>query len=237
MMPSARTLLDEILSRNPDIDINALHSEMWASMKRHRKDYLREQVDAFLKTLRISESAKAIVREALLQPVTIDGVEYDSFIIGISRKISQSIQPLSGKSSELCAEVALSRAGLKRDVHYRVRDKRSDITLYHPTIQSSICVHRIEIKNLKIRERATRGLVFDGDSMFGFFDDPGEFTEGNIEELQKAVAKTGGYVYLPPETLSELRRRYEDLPSFLRPNTRFGTDMASFVKSGTIPAT
>ncbi|MFW9889411.1 MAG: hypothetical protein ACFFER_14585, partial [Candidatus Thorarchaeota archaeon] len=194
--------------------------------------------DEFLEDLNITDSSKEKVRDALLAPITVNGKTYDNFMVEVGRRMSQSIQPRSGKSAELCAEIALEREGLKRDVHFTVRDERSDLTMHHPNIRKVEKTHRVEVKNLKIRERGVRGLVFDGDSLFGFFDDPGEFTAGNIDVMEKALGKTGGYVYLPPHTLEAITKERLVSPSkALRLNTRFGTDMASFVKSGAIPKT
>ena len=81
-----------------------------------------------------------------------------------------------------------------------------------------------------------RGLSFDGDSLFGFFDDPYEFTEGELKVMEKELDKTGGYVYLPPDTLEMIEEELDvDLSHILRVNTRFGSDMAQFVRTGEIP--
>lgn len=233
-MPPTREIVNAVLIEDPDIDVNEIHSRTWDRMKKYRKAYFVEQIDAFLTPLRIPDKVRRIVRKALLKPTKINGVRYESFLVGIGRKMSQSIQPRSGKSAELCGEVSLAREELERNVHFAVRDKRSDLTLYHPDIDTAKKTHRVEVKNMKIRERGVRGLAFDGDSLFGFFDDPGEFTLGELRVIGDALEKTGGYVYLPPDTL-EMIETPAELNHILRPNTRFGSDMAAFVRTGIIP--
>jgi hypothetical protein len=234
-MPSTRNIIDEILKKNPNLDVNKIHSKAWERMQKYRSSYFKNQVGDFLDSLGVSESVKKIVGTALLKPVKIDGIKYENFIVGIGRRMSQSIQPRSGKSAEYCGEIELTRNGLERDVHFKVRDDRSDLTLYHPDIETANMFHRVEVKNMKIRERGVRGLSFDGDSLFGFFDEPEEFTAGELKEIEKALADTG-YVYLPPETLESIEEQLDkDLSHILRENTRFGSDMAEYVKTGEIP--
>jgi hypothetical protein len=235
-MPPTRDIIDEILRKNPNLDTNEIHAETWDKMQRYRRKYFKRQVDAFLDPIGISKKAKQVIRKALIKSVTIDGVRYESFMVGIGRKMSQSIQPRSGKSAEYCGEIELVRNGLERDVHFAVRDERSDLTLFHPDIETSDEIHRVEVKNMKIRERGVRGLSFDGDSLFGFFDQPGEFTIGELTVMEKELAETGGYVYLPPDTLEIIEEDLDkDLSYILRTNTRFGSDMAEFVQTGEIP--
>jgi hypothetical protein len=90
--------------------------------------------------------------------------------------------------------------------------------------------HRIEVKNVKIRERATRGLLFDGDSLFGFFNDESEFTEPTVELIDNLCAKTGGYCYMPHATLNKIPHKAKRL----RPNVAFAHDMLSFARTGKI---
>jgi hypothetical protein len=112
-----------------------------------------------------------------------------------------------------------------------MRKERTDLIVYHPEIYSYKSRHRIEVKNVSLRERAVRGLAFDGDSLFGFFNQLREFTESNIRVLERRCARTGGYCYIPPNTLSQISQT-----TFrFRSNTRFGQDMATFVKTGAIP--
>jgi hypothetical protein len=236
LMPPTTDIIDEILKKNPNLDVNEVHSKTWDKMQKYRRKYFKEQVDDFLDQLEISANVKQVVRKALLKPVTIDGVWYESFLVGIGRKMSQSIQPRSGKSAEYCGEIELVRNGLERDIHFAVRDERSDLTLFHPDVETADVIHRVEVKNMKIRERGVRGLSFDGDSLFGFFDQPGEFTIGELKVMEKELAKTGGFVYLPPDTLEIIEEELDkDLSHILRENIRFGSDMSEFVRTGKIP--
>jgi len=235
-MPSTRAIYEEIVNNNSNADINEIHSLVWERMQRYVRDYYTRRVDAFLEPLNVNDGAKNIVKDALLEPVVVDGVRYGNFIVESSRRMSQSIQPRSGKAAELCGELALNREGLEKDVHYAVRDGRSDLTLHYPDIENSEEIHRVEVKNMKMRERGVRGLAFDGDSLFGFFDSPGEFTTGEMDVIEDALETTGGYVYMPSYTLNEIQSQILTEPSVrLRPNTRFGSDMAEFVQTGEIP--
>jgi hypothetical protein len=37
--------------------------------------------------------------------------------------------------------------------------------VYYPDLRNQKSKHRVEVKNVKLRERGVRGLAFDGDSM------------------------------------------------------------------------
>ncbi len=111
-----------------------------------------------------------------------------------------------------------------------MRKERSDITLYYPSIENAKIKHRVEVKNVKLRERATRGLIFDGDSLFGFFDSPKEFTRSNVEVIDDLCNKIGGFCYMPPSTLSKLSYK----GTRLKPNTLFAEDMLKFAKTGKV---
>ena len=236
MMPATRTIMDDILAKNPNADINRLHSLTWERMQKYRRDYFAKQIDLFLEDIKIPDTAKKAVRKALIKPTIINGVEYENFLIGIGRKMSQSIQPRSGYSAEYCGQIALIQEGLEKDLHFSVRDKRSDLTLFHPDKDNQKKNHRVEVKNMKIRERGVRGLSFDGDSLFGFFDDPNEFTEGEMGVMEDALKETGGYIYMPPSTIEIIKSQVpKKLLHILRPNTQFGKDMAEFVNTGKIP--
>ena len=96
-------------------------------------------------------------------------------------------------------------------------------------MRQCILKHRVEVKNVKLRERATRGLLY-GDSLFGFFDDANEFTEPHTEELDRLCKERGGYCYIPPATLSKIVYK----GARFRPNTAFALDMLNFAKSGKV---
>lgn len=148
-----------------------------------------------------------------------------------SRRVSQTFQVISGNLAELCAQRELGRVGLEKDVHFTVKKERTDIIVYHPNIRSSQLKHRVEVKNVKLRERGTRGLGFDGDSLFGFFNDPGEFSRGNVQVIDTFCQNRNGYSYIPPLTLEQMIYR----GARFRPNTQFGNDMLAFARTGRIP--
>jgi hypothetical protein len=87
------------------------------------------------------------------------------------------------------------------------------------------------MKNVSLRERATRGLAFDGDSLLGFFNQPNEFTESNVEVFENLCIKTGGYCYVPPKILEVIPYKTKRF----KPNNQFGEDMAVFAKTGKMP--
>ena len=64
--------------------------------------------------------------------------------------------------------------------------------------------------------------------MFGFFDSPEEFTESNVDIIDKQCNKTSGFCYLPPDTLKNMVYKGK----CFRSNTRFAKDMLYFVKNG-----
>jgi len=148
-----------------------------------------------------------------------------------SRRVSQTFQVISGNIAELCAERELIQVGLQENVHYKKKIKRTDFLIYSPNLSSQKVEHRVEVKNVKLRERGTRGLAFDGDSMFGFFDSAKEFTESNVEVIDKHCLVTKGYCYLPLTTLNVMVYKGKRFKA----NTELAQDMLFFVKNGKMP--
>jgi hypothetical protein len=233
-IPSARELVKEVLSENPNLDVNALHQRTYELMIHYRSRYYESRVDAFLSRLTLSNlpsNIKRKLKKEMLKPIIVGNKEYSNFMEEASRRISQSFQPLSGKIAELAAQRELDRVNLEENVHYTIRKARTDITVYHPNVNSSRARHRVEVKNVKLRERGARGLGFDGDSLFGFFEDASEFSRGNVEVIDNLCQQTNGYCYVPPSTLAEMSYR----GTRFRPNTQFGKDMLFFVQNGRMP--
>ncbi|MFP3985858.1 MAG: hypothetical protein ACLFU9_07870 [Candidatus Bathyarchaeia archaeon] len=229
-VPPSESILREALRVNPDFDVNSLHSETFRLMIRYRNDYYERRVNEILSELNLPGEIHDKVKRKLLEPVVVRGKEYSNFMEEVSRRVSQAFQPISGHLAELCAQRELERAGLKKDHHFTRRKERTDLIIYHPHVQSFRKRHRVEVKNVSLRERATRGLAFDGDSLFGFFNQLREFTESNIKVLEDLCAKTDGYCYIPPNTLRQIPHR----TTRFKPNTQFGRDMAAFAKRGRI---
>ncbi len=203
-------------------------------MIQYRSKYYETRVNSILSELDLAPEIKEKIKGKLLEPITVEDKEYSNFMEEVSRRISQAFQPISGNLAELCAARELQRYGLREDLHYtrkKAKKTRTDLIVCHPSIIASKQSHRIEVKNVSLRERATRGLAFDGDSLFGFFNQPGEFTQSNVTVLEELCRKTGGYCYVPPSLIEEMEYRGERF----RPNTLFGKDMAEFVKSGKLP--
>lgn len=233
-IPSSRELIEEALEENLDIDVNALHTKTFELMINYRSKYYESKVDAFLSRLSLLDvpmEIKKKLREEMLKPIAVGDKEYSNFMEEASRRISQTFQVISGNLAELCAQRELERVGLEKNVHFTVKKERTDIIVYHPNIRSSRTRHRIEVKNVKLRERGTRGLGFDGDSLFGFFNDPGEFSRGNVQVIDGFCQDRNGYSYIPHSTLRQMSYK----GTRFRPNTQFGKDMLAFVKTGRIP--
>jgi len=230
-VPPAESMLKEALKNNPDLDVNSLHHETFLLMIHYRSQYYERRVNEILSELNLSKEIHDKVKRKLLEPIVVGDKEYSNFMEEVSRRVSQAFQPISGHLAELCAQRELERAGLKRDYHFTRRKERTDFIIYYPNLHSPKARHRVEVKNVSLRERATRGLAFDGDSLFGFFDQLSEFTESNVKVLESLCVKTNGYCYIPSDT----SRNIPYTTTRFRPNTLFGRDMAEFAKTGRIP--
>jgi hypothetical protein len=228
--PSAEDLVAEA-RKSKYKDLNELHYKTWVLMIRHREKYYEEKVDAFLSTTNLNAQQKADLKKKMLTPMSIGDTTYSNFMEEASRRISQTFQVVSGNIAELCVETALNELGLKKGIHYLRKNKRTDFTFFYPDLKTNKKAHRLEVKNVKLRERGARGLAFDGDSMLGFFDDPAEFTEDNIRVIDKHCAKTGGYCYMPPDTLNTLKHPAKRFKS----NLKLAKDMKHFVEKGVMP--
>jgi len=223
--------LNEALIDNPNVDVNSLHQETFYLMIQYRSKYYERRVNEILSELNLPQEVHERVKRKLLEPIVVGNKEYSNFMEEVSRRVSQAFQPISGKLAELCAQRELERAGLMKDYHFTRRKERTDFIIYYPDLYSFKAKHRVEVKNVSLRERATRGLAFDGDSLFGFFNQLSEFTESNVKVLDALCAKTNGYCYIPPDML----RKIPYAKKCFRPNTQFGSDMAAFAKTGKIP--
>jgi len=229
-MPSAQAILEEALQQNPNLEVNSLHAQTFNLMLYYRSKYYEASVNQFLSELDLTDELRRQIRQKMLKPIRVADKEYSNFMEEVSRRVSQAFQPISGNIAELCAERELLMVGLVRDLNFTRKRERTDFTVYYPTISEYKMKHKIEVKNVKVRERATRGLLFDGDSLFGFFDDENEFTESNVEIIDSLCTKTGGYCYIPPATIDNMR--YKGMR--FRPNTVFGRDMSMFARTGKI---
>ena len=246
LVPSAESILKQALSINPNLDINALHEQTYRLMILHRSQYYERRVNEILSTLNLPNEVLEQIKKKLLEPITVGNITYSNFMEEVSRRISQSFQPISGQLAELCAQRELGKAGLKEGVNFTHREERTDFTIYYPQVHrfslknyasaniqtSPVKKHRVEVKNVSLRERATRGLAFDGDSLLGFFNQPNEFTESNVQVFESLCLKTGGYCYVPPPILNEIPYK----TTRFKPNTQFGEDMAVFARTGRIPS-
>jgi hypothetical protein len=233
-IPSAKALVQEALKIKPKADVNGIHSLTFELMMKYKSEYYEDKVDTFLSRMSlmgIPKEQKKILRKEMLKSLVAGGVEYSNFMEEASRRVSQTFQVISGNIAELCAERVLTDVGLKDRVHYRKKFQRTDFMMYSPNIKNAKATHRVEVKNVKLRERGTRGLAFDGDSMFGFFDSPSEFTESNVQVIDQHCLSTKGYCYIPPRTLNAMPYKAMRFKS----NTEFAQDMLYFVRKGKMP--
>lgn len=240
-IPSADELIKLAKQRKSNATINDLHEETYKLMLEFRDKYYEQRVDEFLSGLDFSGSEERIkqqIKMKLLEPITVTAkkksVTYSNFMEEVSRRISQTFQPVSGNLAELCLVEEVKKVGLKEDIHYmgkKAKRVRTDFIFIHITQDGKQLIHRVEVKNVSLRERAARGLVFDGDSLAGFFNQPDEFTAENIKVIDESCQKTGGYCYIPPATLAQITHNTQRF----RPNTQFAADMVYFVKTGTLP--
>ena len=148
----------------------------------------------------------------------------------VAIRVRQSIQPLSGSIAELCINYELEKKDLKKGKDYDRRKNHTDFTIYY--VKDKTEIHRVEVKNIALRERGARGLKFDGDSLAGFFNQPEEFTEENIKVIDDNLTDTTGYCYLPITTLeyilSKGGERFKDI-------NELGKDMKYFSLNGVMP--
>jgi hypothetical protein len=233
--PSAKEIIEEAKRMNPQVDINRLHALTFDLIKKYRNIYYQDKVEnLFLRPslVNLPRGTKQKMKEELLKPLRGGDKLYTNFMEETSRRISQVFQVISGNLAELCVEKELIDKGLKPELDYTRKKEHADLIIYYPKLPKSLKKHRIEVKNVKLRERATRGLSFDGDSIIGFFNDPSEFTENNIEIIDKQCKKTNGYCYIPPATLRKIRDKIEN--KRFKSNKSFASDMQKFTKTGVI---
>lgn len=246
IIPSSRELIEEAIQKNPNLNVNELHSRTFDLMIHYRSRYYELKVDAFLSRLSlldISMEKKRRLREEMLKPIIVGEREYSNFMEEASRRISQTFQVISGNLAELCVQRELESIGLQENINFVVGRKkrlRTDFVIYYhkesilksyiQKTEPSQAQHRVEVKNVKLRERATRGLGFDGDSLFGFFNDAGELSRGNVEVIDNFCRERSGYCYIPPTTLEQMTYR----GTRFRPNTQFSKDMLAFTQTGRI---
>ena len=233
IIPSSIEIVKEAQKNNPEADLNKIHSKTFELIKKYRHEYYKNKVDGLLSRedlVDMPKETKIKIERELLKPIKVEDIEYSNFMEETSRRISQTFQVLSGNIAELCVERELIKIGLKVEIHYNKKAERTDFIIFHPKKDDFKKRHRIEVKNVKLRERGTRGLAFDGDSMIGFFNQPSEFTASNIEVIEKHCKNTGGFCYVPPETLKNIKHKNSRFKS----NTEFAKDMKKFVEVGVI---
>jgi hypothetical protein len=232
---SAKQAYIKALNEIPSSDINLLHERVYSFLQKQQQKYYENKVDAFLSTLKLSGRTKTMLRRKLLQPITIGGVHYSNFMEEAAKRLNQSTKTTSGRVAEWCVQRELEKNCLNKNEHFTIRKNKTDIIVYHPDMKRDKKRHRIEVKNLKMRERGIRGLVYDGDSLVGFFDEEGEFGTGTVKEINEYCRKTNGYAYVSPLIYNSLRKNKQlTRNTRFKLNTEIGKDMAKFCKTGTL---
>lgn len=233
-IPSSKDLVEEAVKLKPSGDVNEIHGLTYELMMNYKTKYYETKVDDFLSRMTLADiptEMKKKLREEMLSPVTAKGVPYSNFMEEASRRISQTFQVTSGNIAELCVARELGRVGLEEHVHYRKKFEGTDFLICSPDLANERAKHRVEVKNVKLRERGARGLAFDGDSMLGFFDSPSEFSQPTVRWIDAQVLSTNGYCYVPPLLLEQMQYR----GNRFRPNSQIGLDMQYFVQNGRMP--
>jgi len=233
--PSAQEIIEEAKRIKPKADINQLHALTFDLMIKYRGVYYKDKVKDFFTRPPIASLPKEIkskISYELLKPVKGGDKVYSNFMEEASRRISQVFQVISGNIAELCVEKELIDLGLKPKLNYEKKKEHTDLIIYYPELPTYSKKHRIEVKNVSLRERGTRGFEFDGDSMFGFFNDPSEFTDTNVKIIDEQCRKTGGYCYVPPALLEKIKNKVRGKK--FKSNKEFISDMKKFVKKGII---
>jgi hypothetical protein len=219
--------LEETNDKN---DILEIHAKTYEILKKEKEEYYKIELDKFLSNIGISKEDKEKIRNALLTKREIKDKEYSNFMEEVAIRVRQSIQPLSGSIAELCINYELEKKDLKKGKDYDRRKNHTDFTIYY--VKDKTEIHRVEVKNIALRERGARGLKFDGDSLAGFFNQPEEFTEENIKVIDDNLTDTTGYCYLPITTLeyilSKGGERFKDI-------NELGKDMKYFSLNGVMP--
>lgn len=162
-------MVQEAIKLKPSADVNGVHVLTYDLMMGYKKKYYERKVDEFLSRMNLIDipiEHKKKLRSEMLRPLMADEVEYANFMEEASRRVSQTFQVISGNIAELCVERELTKAGLQENEHYKKKIERTDFVIYSPNLTKAKAKHRVEVKNVKLRERGTRGLAFDGDSMF-----------------------------------------------------------------------
>jgi len=233
--PSAKEIIEKAKSQEPNADINQLHLLAFHLMLKYKEIYYQDKVNDFINRESLStlpDNVKLKIKQELLKPVKGGDILYSNFMEEASRRISQTFQTISGSIAELCVEKELIENGLKLGVNYLRRKEHTDLIIYYPTVSNYSKKHRIEIKNVSLRERGTRGLQFDGDSLIGFFNNPSEFTDSNIKIIDEYCKKTQGYCYIPPQILEKIKDKI--INKRFKSNTAFVSDIKKFIEKGTI---
>ena len=230
---SAKRAYVEALNEIPSSNMNWLHERAYSFIQKQQRKYYEDKVDAFLNTLKLSSRTKTMLRRKLLQPVTVGEVRYPNFMEEAAKRLNQSTKVTSGRIAEWCVQRELEKKGLRENEHFTIRKEETDIIIYHPHMKRYKKRHRIEVKNVKMRERGIRGLVYDGDSLVGFFDEEGEFGAGTVKKINEYCRKKNGYAYVSPLVYNFLRNN-KQLTSNTRfkLNTEIGKDMANFCNTG-----
>ncbi len=233
--PSSKEIIKEAKSYNKKADINQLHAIAFDVMKKYRDIYYQNKVKDLLHRPSLANLPPKIIRkikEELLKPIPIGNKLYSNFMEEASRRISQTFQVISGNVAELCVEEELKSIRLVQKVNYEKKKEHTDFIIYHPKKINYLKRHRVEVKNVALRERATRGLAFDGDSLIGFFNDASEFTSSQIDEIDQQCRKTDGYCYIPPTIIKKLGVKLKN--KRFKSNKNFASDMRRFADKGLI---
>lgn len=133
--PSAKEIVEKAKSKNPKVDINQLHNLTYELMMDYKDIYYKDKVRDFLNrpsVSKLSSEVKNKIGSELLMPMKGGDIVYGNFMEEASRRISQTLQSISGNIAELCVEEELINIGLIININYEKKKEHTDFIIYYP---------------------------------------------------------------------------------------------------------
>ena len=232
---NAKDIFEEALNLNPNDDINSLNNKAYGLIIKEKTKYYENKVESLLSETKMPEDVRKALKTHMLSPKTIKNKRYFNLLEEAVVPFGNSVKTTTGKIAELCVQTELKRRQLEESKHFSVKKGRGpDIIMYHPDRNTEKSRHRIEVKNINMRERAHRAWVESADSLIGFFQSDKE-VEGQLDILEEIAKSKKGYCYLPSETFKKLKKGGKlKSTTRIKPHGQFGQDMVRFNKTGKI---
>ncbi|PIP21565.1 MAG: hypothetical protein COX39_02160 [Candidatus Nealsonbacteria bacterium CG23_combo_of_CG06-09_8_20_14_all_40_13] len=90
-LPSAKTIIEKAIKKNPRADLNSLHSLTYELMLNYRNSYYQSRVNDFLQQSSMRDlpnNTKELIKKELLKPISIEDKSYSNFMEEVSRRVS-----------------------------------------------------------------------------------------------------------------------------------------------------